>query len=565
MTNPTENGFEAECMDIDMAPPSEADETEMDHNFWDGGGDRVDSRMETPADTAFARTKRQEQIVLSLIQQAKALGSPTVDLSGKHLMAIPDELLQMEDLEYLYLSSNQISFLPDEFFKCFPKLKWLDLRNNHLCRIPSIYLGSHPCLRNLLLQNNLLKSLPLELGLVKTLHGLNITNNPLEFPPQDVISRGTYEIQKFLREMLQAKSSAKLNKDDLVLDCIFEDSCDSSSSDDWNTNASMMELARQRQRTKKSLSADTVSNGTGTTGDKSKLIGPVPLRRKLSSVQSWKVNPYPEPPPQEYIAFKMQEEKQLAKVREMNEKTDAILQRRKDEAILKGWRDNTKKMQAKKYRQTLTKGTKEYPETAEEAPFGVDNTYMKMLNNDERFKESREKPRRALSPATRARIEEEKASKIRELEKRIKDHTAQMVDRRKKPKGTPQEEMEAARRELDIVKTLQKDLMRRYQELKTWTTVCDHEPTCPIQGDLMGIASVLVATASEATVLRAKAIKYMYLVEINGGLQHCLAGVFQAEDLHRQLMNRRKNVEYRLKEFEADVRKNFPVGTRLRH
>ena len=48
-------------------------------------------------------------------------------------------------------------------------------------------------------------------GLVKTLHGLNITNNPLEFPPQDVIERGTYEIQKFLREMLQAKSSAKMN------------------------------------------------------------------------------------------------------------------------------------------------------------------------------------------------------------------------------------------------------------------------------------------------------------------------------------------------------------------
>ena len=52
-------------------------------------------------------------------------------------------------------------------------------------------------------------------GLVKTLHGLNITNNPLQFPPQDVIDRGTYEIQKFLREMLQAKSSAKAsgNKD----------------------------------------------------------------------------------------------------------------------------------------------------------------------------------------------------------------------------------------------------------------------------------------------------------------------------------------------------------------
>jgi hypothetical protein len=48
-------------------------------------------------------------------------------------------------------------------------------------------------------------------GLVKTLHGLNITNNPLEFPPADVLQRGTYEIQKFLRDMLQAKSSGQMN------------------------------------------------------------------------------------------------------------------------------------------------------------------------------------------------------------------------------------------------------------------------------------------------------------------------------------------------------------------
>ena len=41
--------------------------------------------------------------------------------------------------------------------------------------------------------------------------------------------------------------------------------------------------------------------------------------------------------------------------------------------------------------------------------------------------------------------------------------------------------------------------------------------------------------------------------------------VLQAEDLHKQLMHRQKNVEYRLKQFEADVWKNFPVGTRLKH
>ena len=45
----------------------------------------------------------------------------------------------------------------------------------------------------------------------------------------------------------------------------------------------------------------------------------------------------------------------------------------------------------------------------------------------------------------------------------------------------------------------------------------------------------------------------------------CSPIVLQAEDLHKQLMHRQKNVEYRLKEFEADVWKNFPVGTRLKH
>ena len=42
-------------------------------------------------------------------------------------------------------------------------------------------------------------------------------------------------------------------------------------------------------------------------------------------------------------------------------------------------------------------------------------------------------------------------ARIRDLEKRIKDHTAGMVERRKQPKGTPQAEMEIARRELEIV------------------------------------------------------------------------------------------------------------------
>ncbi len=38
-----------------------------------------------------------------------------------------------------------------------------------------------------------------------------------------------------------------------------------------------------------------------------------------------------------------------------------------------------------------------------------------------------------------------------ELQHRINAHTNMMQDRRRQPKGTPQEEMEAAKRELQIV------------------------------------------------------------------------------------------------------------------
>ena len=47
-------------------------------------------------------------------------------------------------------------------------------------------------------------------GLIKSLNGLNINNNPLEFPPVNIVERGTTEILKFLREMIEAKSSGNL-------------------------------------------------------------------------------------------------------------------------------------------------------------------------------------------------------------------------------------------------------------------------------------------------------------------------------------------------------------------
>jgi len=45
-------------------------------------------------------------------------------------------------------------------------------------------------------------------GLVQTLDGLNIRNNALEFPPLEVLQKGTRKMLSFMRRLLEAKSEA---------------------------------------------------------------------------------------------------------------------------------------------------------------------------------------------------------------------------------------------------------------------------------------------------------------------------------------------------------------------
>ncbi|KAH9505082.1 hypothetical protein Btru_059469 [Bulinus truncatus] len=451
--------------------------------------------FDAATDLLSAKTKREQQNIMAVIENVKATKSLSTDLSRKLLQTIPEALLELTHLEYLYMEGNEISFLPEDFFKFFPCLVWLDLRNNMLCRIPSSHLSGHSCLRNLLLEGNNLCNLPLELGLVRSLHGLNIAGNPLEFPPLAVIETGTQGILQFLRDVMNAKNSAKIADTDLSLSKGDPDFLEhsSNSSDDWNTSASMMELARIRDKmklnelnnlhgslihSKNVMKPDEIKPDNQKTVKKIKKFGDFlvigEMKKMKENKMAWRVNHFPSPPTQEYVRFKMNEEKQLARVKEFKEKTDAILQRRRDDEMLKNWRDDAKVLQRKKYLQHLTPGT-DYKEPAEIAPYDFDKEMMKVLSNEEFKRAELQRGKkliqeRSVSPASRQRMEQEKQAKIYELEKKIKDHMANMMARRKQPKGSVQQEMVSAKKDLEIIKKLQQDLKDRYLNLKSWKT-----------------------------------------------------------------------------------------------
>uniref|UniRef100_A0A673SMT9 Leucine rich repeat containing 27 n=1 Tax=Suricata suricatta TaxID=37032 RepID=A0A673SMT9_SURSU len=185
------------------------------------------------------------------------LSSSTIlDLSQSGLHHL-EEISNVPNLKQLHLQRNALRELPPDFFQLLPNLTWLDFRYNRIKalpsgigshkergshgafagpsprrwqhRVPSLTLTAWSCLaashtaltstagfsapeaprppvsisfwhlRTLLLERNPIKTLPVELGNVTTLGGLNLRHCPLEFPARPVVQKGLGAIPAFLQ------------------------------------------------------------------------------------------------------------------------------------------------------------------------------------------------------------------------------------------------------------------------------------------------------------------------------------------------------------------------------
>ncbi|XP_033207764.1 uncharacterized protein LOC117167153 [Belonocnema kinseyi] len=122
------------------------------------------------------------------------------DLRGSGISLFPEDMfIQFPNLKMLYLEGNRLKELPGAIFKTLTFLQWLDVRKNQLTCLPTD-IKFHPNLETILIQRNKMQRLGLELGTLPKLRTLQTAQNPLIYPSTEILSLGSTEILRYLRD-----------------------------------------------------------------------------------------------------------------------------------------------------------------------------------------------------------------------------------------------------------------------------------------------------------------------------------------------------------------------------
>ncbi|XP_038629943.1 leucine-rich repeat-containing protein 27-like [Scyliorhinus canicula] len=445
-----------------------------------------------------------------------------VDLGGRGLESLPEHILHMPALQNLYLEGNAISGLSEDFFHQLPNLLWLDLRNNKLTMLP-LSIGDHRCLKTLLLEGNPIRKLPVELGNLTSLKALNLRKCPIVFPPEAVMHQGLIAILAFLRMPIVKAGhdtgfATTLQQEAQLIFDEYRRKVDRGNlpkktvSEVWkkmNVSKSSLsfsdEKERQRFKTLKqklmqeekrknlpNLRKSGVQDSCrlylaflGThfkeDGVETELVacenkyelgagrGVTHIAVVVESLigQTGEKTPnlnalFPELTAYDMtIQTKRKHELRLAAMKEHKEKQAFIEQRMKDQKALRIWRDQAKLMQEKKETEIKQWSVKERNKEllVKSAPYATDPNYYHIVKNVDLKGPPICESRRSMYSGKE--IEEKRAAKDKELQEQIQKHIKLMRERRKRQKGNPQEELEAAKRDLEIAANLKSSLARR--------------------------------------------------------------------------------------------------------
>ncbi|MGX9726408.1 MAG: COR domain-containing protein [Candidatus Electronema sp. VV] len=137
--------------------------------------------------------------VLKRIEEAKASGVTSLNLSRKGLTALPPELFQLTNLIKLDLSYNQLTALPPEIGQLTSLALLLISRNQFTTLPPEI--GQLTNLITLDLWNNNITKLPPEICQLTKLTKLYLEDNPLTSPPPEIVHNGIEAIRQYFSSL----------------------------------------------------------------------------------------------------------------------------------------------------------------------------------------------------------------------------------------------------------------------------------------------------------------------------------------------------------------------------
>lgn len=383
----------------------------------------------------------------------------TLDLSKKKLQCLSEDLYRDNPcIKNIHFEGNALSSLPENLFLYLPHLVWLDLRNNEITSLPST-IGRHRQLQYLLLEGNPIKQLPIELGNLSTLKALNLRHCPLEFPPEDVIHKGLASILSFLRNFkkedpVSPVSGApelppieKLNLKEL------KSSMDLSG--DWSSNEEMKRFEMLKHKMEEEQMKEMLQNEPFTCHRQPQNVGD-PVKGT-----GWK---FLTDSRHEMLVERRKSE--ADRQAEEKERLAMLLQKQRNQEILKDWQKQTKLLRDQKEKRKKRTENHEVPVTT--PPFATDLDTSQHKNSWDKQKslavEKQEMMPRVMSVNSLKEMEKARASRDLRLEHRIKQHIQTMQERKKNPKRSAQEEMEAARKELEVASLLQAEILQRKRE-----------------------------------------------------------------------------------------------------